>query len=176
MRKHSVNPLVVLPIFWKAYYLMVPKKSSCFPVSPSIHSWSLNKYFHFFFSKHDQHKLWYQFFHNDSYGQFFLRKIFRGNLSKAVSVSELLHLDFLVNFSSEDIGFKGKVTRKLAKFCEFFNGQILSKILIYMYLTHFSPVLLFYSPWKHQKTFKFSDVFRRYRKAVPGCNGLKLSI
>ena len=39
-------------------------------------------------------------------------------------------------------------------------------------LTHYSPVLLFYTPWKHQKTFRFSDVFRGYRKATPGCNGL----
>ena len=33
-------------------------------------------------------------------------------------------------------------------------------------------MLLFYTPWKHQKTFRFSDVFRGYRKATPGCNGL----
>ena len=36
-------------------------------------------------------------------------------------------------------------------------------------LTHYSPVLLFYNPCKHQKTFRFS-VFRGYRK------GLKLMI
>ena len=34
-------------------------------------------------------------------------------------------------------------------------------------------MLLFYTPWKHQKTFSFSDVFRGYRKATPGCNGLR---
>ena len=28
-------------------------------------------------------------------------------------------------------------------------------------LIHYNPVLLFYTPWKHQKTFRFSDVFRR---------------
>ena len=39
-------------------------------------------------------------------------------------------------------------------------------------LTHYIPVLLIYTPWKHQKTFKFSDVFRGYRKATPDCNGL----
>ena len=39
-------------------------------------------------------------------------------------------------------------------------------------LNHYSPVSLFYTPWKHQKTFSFSDVFRWYRKATPGCNGL----
>ena len=33
-------------------------------------------------------------------------------------------------------------------------------------------MLLFYTLWKHQKTFRFSDVFRGYRKAAPGCNGL----
>ena len=35
-------------------------------------------------------------------------------------------------------------------------------------LTHYSPLLLFCIPWK-QKTF---PVFRRYRKATPGCNEL----
>ena len=39
-------------------------------------------------------------------------------------------------------------------------------------LTHYSPVLLFYTPWKHQKTFRFSGVFRGYRKATPVCYGL----
>ena len=39
-------------------------------------------------------------------------------------------------------------------------------------LTYYSPVLLFYTPWKYQKTFRFSDIFRGYRKATPGCNGL----
>ena len=33
-------------------------------------------------------------------------------------------------------------------------------------------MLLFYTPWKHQKTFTFADVFRGYRKATLGCNGL----
>ena len=32
--------------------------------------------------------------------------------------------------------------------------------------------IAFLYPWKHQKTFMFSDVFRGYRKATPGCNGL----
>ena len=39
-------------------------------------------------------------------------------------------------------------------------------------LTHSNPVLLFYTPWKYQKTF--SDVFRGYGKATSGCNGLNL--
>ena len=38
-------------------------------------------------------------------------------------------------------------------------------------LTHYSPVLLFYTPIKHQKN-KMFYVFRGYRKATPGCNGL----
>ena len=42
-----------------------------------------------------------------------------------------------------------------------------------MHLTNFSPVLLFCTPWKHQKTFRFSDVFRGYRKATLACNGLR---
>ena len=43
-------------------------------------------------------------------------------------------------------------------------------------LTHYSPVLLFYIPWKHQKTIRFSDVSRGYRKAKLACNGLIQSI
>ena len=39
-------------------------------------------------------------------------------------------------------------------------------------LTHCIPVLLFYTNLKHQKTYSFSDFFRGYRKATPGCNGL----
>ena len=39
-------------------------------------------------------------------------------------------------------------------------------------LTHYIPVLLFYTPWKHQETSNFSDVFKGYRKATPDCNGL----
>ena len=35
---------------------------------------------------------------------------------------------------------------------------------IYMPLTHFMPLVSFYSPWKHQNTRGFSDVFRGYRK------------
>ena len=42
-------------------------------------------------------------------------------------------------------------------------------------LTHYSPVLLFYTPWKHQKTFTFSDVFWGYWKATLGWNGLNSS-
>ena len=30
-------------------------------------------------------------------------------------------------------------------------------------LTYYSPVLLIYTPWKHQKIFRFSDVFRGCR-------------
>ena len=37
-------------------------------------------------------------------------------------------------------------------------------------LTHYSLVFLFYTPWKQQKTSRFSDVFRGYRKATLGCN------
>ena len=32
-------------------------------------------------------------------------------------------------------------------------------------------VLPFYTPWKHQKTLRVSDVFRGYWKAIPSCNG-----
>ena len=35
----------------------------------------------------------------------------------------------------------------------------------FLTLIHYSPVLLFY-------TLRFSDVFRGYKKATPGCNGL----
>ena len=33
-------------------------------------------------------------------------------------------------------------------------------------------VAFLYTPGKYRKTFRFSDVFRGYRKATPDCNGL----
>ena len=44
--------------------------------------------------------------------------------------------------------------------------------LVIATLTHYNPLLLFYTPWKHQITFRFSDVFRGCRKETPGCHGL----
>ena len=38
--------------------------------------------------------------------------------------------------------------------------------------THYNPVLLCCTSWKHKKTLRFSNVFRGYRKATPGCNWL----
>ena len=42
-------------------------------------------------------------------------------------------------------------------------------IVLCFTLTHYSPVLLFYTPWKH-------DVFRGHRKVTPDCNGLNMQI
>ena len=43
-------------------------------------------------------------------------------------------------------------------------------------LTYYSPVLLFYTLWKHRKTFRlFFYTLWGYRKATPGCNGLNTS-
>ena len=39
----------------------------------------------------------------------------------------------------------------------------------YDILTHFMPLISFYTPWKHQ----LSDVFRGYRKRPVAWNGLK---
>ena len=39
-------------------------------------------------------------------------------------------------------------------------------------LTHYSPVLVFYNPRKHQKKQKVSFFFLGYIKPTPGCNGL----
>ena len=39
-------------------------------------------------------------------------------------------------------------------------------------LTHFQPMFHFYIPRKHQKTFRFSDVFREYRSGTSVENGL----
>ena len=39
-------------------------------------------------------------------------------------------------------------------------------------LTHSFPMHPFCTPWKHQKTFRFSDVFRGYRKGALGTNKL----
>ena len=40
------------------------------------------------------------------------------------------------------------------------------------HLTHSFPIHPFLTPWKHQKTFRFSDVFRRERKGALGTNRL----
>ena len=48
--------------------------------------------------------------------------------------------------------------------------ESLNMLPMISYLTHYSQVLLFYTPWKLKR---FSEVFRRYRKAKPGCKGLK---
>ena len=41
-------------------------------------------------------------------------------------------------------------------------------------LTWYNPVLLFDTPWKHHKTFRFS-VFSGYIKVTKGCDELKLT-
>ena len=41
--------------------------------------------------------------------------------------------------------------------------QVISFVQITWALTHYNPVLLTYIPWKHQKTFRFFDVFRGNR-------------
>ena len=48
------------------------------------------------------------------------------------------------------------------------NGLGVRRIIC---LTHFTPMLHFYVPWKRQKTM-FSDVFRRYRNVTLDWNGL----
>ena len=40
------------------------------------------------------------------------------------------------------------------------------------WLSHFRPMFPFYTAWKRQKTFWFSDVFRGYRKGTLAWNGL----
>ena len=55
-----------------------------------------------------------------------------------------------------------------------FHQRCLRSCIHFWTLTHYSLVLLFYTPWKHQKTrsIRFSDIFRVYRKAATCCNGL----
>ena len=55
-------------------------------------------------------------------------------------------------------------------------SQIYRITFLELPLTHHSPLLLFYTPRKHQKTFRFPDVFRGYGKATPGCNRLTTNI
>ena len=40
-------------------------------------------------------------------------------------------------------------------------------------LTHLFPMHPFSTAWKHQKTLRFSDVFRGQRKSALGTNGLR---
>ena len=43
-------------------------------------------------------------------------------------------------------------------------------------LTHSFPMHPFSTPWKHQKTLRFSDVFRGQKKCAFGTNGLGLNV
>ena len=52
------------------------------------------------------------------------------------------------------------------------RGRCQISLLSLIEFNPLQPVLLFHTFWKHQKTFRFSDVFRRYRRATPDCNGL----
>ena len=66
------------------------------------------------------------------------------------------------------------ITSKFTSKCHSRKTKLTSQynsILKLVILTHYSPVLFFYTPWKHQKIL-FS-ILRGYRKLKPGCNGLK---
>ena len=43
-------------------------------------------------------------------------------------------------------------------------------------LTHFMPLISFDTPWKHQKTSGFSDVFKGYQKKSVAWNGFRRQI
>ena len=81
--------------------------------------------------------------------------------------------DFIINITLhvKGNGLKDKILNILRMLCFFHE----IKHNLELCLTHCTLVLLFYTPWNRQKTFKFS-VFRGYRKATLGCNGLKGNI
>ena len=54
----------------------------------------------------------------------------------------------------------------------FITDIIFVIILLSLLLTHSFLIHPFSTPWKHQKTLRFSDVFRGQRMAVLGTNGL----
>ena len=58
---------------------------------------------------------------------------------------------------------------------ELSSNKPLKIVVVSLLLTQILPGVAFYTPWKHQKTWRFSDIFRGYRKATPGCNGLMFS-
>ena len=39
-------------------------------------------------------------------------------------------------------------------------------------LTHFCPMVYFYTPWKHLKTVRFTDISKEYRCTTLATNGL----
>ena len=55
-------------------------------------------------------------------------------------------------------------------FFSFFMGWLMFN---FERTAHFMPLFSFYIPWKHEKTVKFSDVFRGYRNRPVVWNGLK---
>ena len=62
-------------------------------------------------------------------------------------------------YADTKINLRDITTRMQLYFTQLFTFHS----LYFLPLTHYSPVMLFYTPWKHQKTFRFS-VFRGIEK------------
>ena len=87
-------------------------------------------------------------------------------LKKSLDTSlygESLFFCFNQNFTSTHHKF---LKRKCKYYLKIFSNTISINLL--------QPCVAFLYLWKHQKTLRFSDVFKGYRKATLGCNGLKI--
>ena len=61
---------------------------------------------------------------------------------------------------------------KIFKVCDQFETFSIKRLKSFS-LTHLFPMYPFSTPWKNQKTVRFSDVLRGYRNGALGTNGLK---
>ena len=66
--------------------------------------------------------------------------------------------------------------RKHALLWSKYKCNILLFLLKIYLLTHFLPLVSFYTPWNPSENQRFPDVFRRFRKRLEVWNGLRLSV
>ena len=104
--------------------------------------------------------------------KFIFTNIWR-NLDYKGKIASLLHLVRSQNFPKKEKEIRVKSVSFSKNFAKALNKRSLSIrenwsfVLKFVFhitakqfrLIHYSPVLLFYTPWKHQKTFRFSEVF-----------------
>ena len=59
-----------------------------------------------------------------------------------------------------------------------YNGSPFIHLVMTSYssLTHLFPIHPFSTLWKHQKTLRFSDIFKRWRKGALRTNGVKIKL
>ena len=99
---------------------------------------------------------------------------FHSYVLKSPMVQRLIHFFFFSNDLIIEFCYSVKF---LIKFHHCFTNKLFNKyesvIPVEALLTHSFPMQPLSTSWKHQKTVRFSDVFRGYKKGTFGTNGFK---